>query len=272
MKEKKTFTQKIGDFLAGKGFYVVLLICTAVIGVSAWILLSAGNLKDTTTTDGKDLASVSQAADEAMASANSDIADALASDDAEAGAKAPEQTTQPSPSPSPSVAPSAQPSATPKADDTKKDTSAGTEDTEEVMAKELVFVWPVIGDIAVMYAADELIYNETLGDWRTHEGIDIAGMLGAKVMAVADGTVVDVYEDDLLGTTVVIDHGNGLQSLYANLAKIPVVEAGDHVAMGAVIGAIGYTAIGESSEVSHLHFAMTKDDEPVDPANYLPQK
>ncbi len=274
MKEKKTFTQKIGDFLAGKGFYVVLLICTAVIGVSAWILLSAGNLKDTTTTDGKDLASVSQAADEAMASANSDIADALASDDAEAGAKAPEQTTQPSPSPSPSpsVAPSAQPSATPKADDTKKDTSAGTEDTEEAMAKELVFVWPVIGDIAVMYAADELIYNETLGDWRTHEGIDIAGMLGAKVMAVADGTVVDVYEDDLLGTTVVIDHGNGLQSLYANLAKIPVVEAGDHVAMGAVIGAIGYTAIGESSEVSHLHFSMTKDDEPVDPANYLPQK
>jgi hypothetical protein len=43
VKEKKSFTRRIGDFIAGKGFYVVLLVCTAVIGISAWILLSAGN-------------------------------------------------------------------------------------------------------------------------------------------------------------------------------------------------------------------------------------
>jgi len=46
VKDKKTWTRKIGDFLAGKGFYVVLFICTVVIGVSAWILLFTGNKVD----------------------------------------------------------------------------------------------------------------------------------------------------------------------------------------------------------------------------------
>ena len=110
-----------------------------------------------------------------------------------------------------------------------------------------------------------------MGDWRTHDGIDIAGMIGAKVVAAADGTVTDVRNDDLLGTTVVIDHGDGLVSVYANLAKVPVVKTGDKVAMGAVIGAIGDTAIGETNETTHLHFAMTKDNLPVDPIKYLPK-
>jgi murein DD-endopeptidase MepM/ murein hydrolase activator NlpD len=265
VKEKKSFTRRIGDFIAGKGFYVVLLVCTAVIGISAWILLSAGNLKDA---EAENIASVTQEGDEAMASPDSGIADALASDEAETKAEIPEESMKPSASP----AASAKPSAAPKEDTQKKDTASEAEDSEEAMARELVFVWPVMGDIAVMYAADELIYDETMGDWRTHEGIDIAGMLGTKVMAAADGTVADVYEDDLLGTTVVIDHGNGLQSIYANLAKVPVVEPGDKVAMGAAIGAIGYTAIGESNQESHLHFAMTQDGVPVNPSDYLPKK
>ncbi len=268
MKEKKSFTRRIGDFIAGKGFYVVLLVCTAVIGISAWILLSAGNLKDTS--EAENIAGVSQAGDEAMASPDSGIADALASDEAEARAEIPEESLKPSATPS--ASPSAKPSAAPKEDTQKKETAADSEESEEAMAKELGFVWPVMGDIAVMYAVDELIYDETMGDWRTHEGIDISGMLGTKVMAAADGTVVDVYEDDLLGTTVVIDHGNGLQSIYANLAKVPVVETGDKVAMGSVIGSIGYTAIGESDQESHLHFAMTQDGEPVNPSDYLPNK
>ena len=267
MNDKKAFLRKIGDFLAGKGFYVVLLVCTAVIGISAWILLSAGNLKDVPESD--NVASVSQQADEAMTSDDSGISDALATDDAEANAEEPDELDEALASSS--SGPSVEPTQEPQENNENEDTGSNAEDTSEVMAKELVFVWPIIGDIAVMYASDELVYNETMEDWRTHEGIDIAGMLGSKIMAAADGTVIDVYEDDLLGTTVVIDHGNGLESSYANLAKIPVVETGDQVAMGAVLGAIGNTAIGESSVVSHLHFAMTQDGEPVNPCDYLPK-
>jgi murein DD-endopeptidase MepM/ murein hydrolase activator NlpD len=110
-----------------------------------------------------------------------------------------------------------------------------------------------------------------MADWRTHDGIDIKGLLGTKVMAAADGTVTDVFNDDLIGTTVIIDHGNGLKSIYANLAKTPPIKTGDKVAMGAVIGSVGDTALGETSEVSHIHFAITKNNEPVDPFNYLPK-
>jgi hypothetical protein len=136
VKEKKSFTRRIGDFIAGKGFYVVLLVCTAVIGISAWILLSAGNLKDTS--EAENIAGVSQAGDEAMASPDSGIADALASDEAEARAEIPEESLKPSATPS--ASPSAKPSAAPKEDTQKKETAADSEESEEAMAKELVFV------------------------------------------------------------------------------------------------------------------------------------
>jgi murein DD-endopeptidase MepM/ murein hydrolase activator NlpD len=259
MKDKKSFVNKIGDFLAGKGFYVVLFICTAVIGVSAWILLSAGNGEETGLLNG--------ASDSQEVMVSSDIADALVTD-------AVEGKSEVSPVP-PSAAPKPSPSPTPKPQASAGNNASAAEnddETEAVMAKDPVFVWPLMGDIKVMYSVDELIYNKTMADWRTHDGIDIAGELGAKVMAAADGTVVEVKTDDLLGSTVVIDHGNGLRSIYANLTAAPVVKVGDKVAMGSVIGGVGDTAIGEANEVVHLHFAMTKDDSPVNPIDYLPKR
>jgi murein DD-endopeptidase MepM/ murein hydrolase activator NlpD len=82
--------------------------------------------------------------------------------------------------------------------------------------------------------------------------------------------VKSVAQDDLMGTTVIIDHGNGLKSIYSNLAATPTVSAGDSVDTGTVIGAVGDTAIAESERVSHLHFEMTKNGTAVDPSEYLP--
>ena len=110
-----------------------------------------------------------------------------------------------------------------------------------------------------------------MGDWRTHSGLDITADLGAKVLATANGTVSAVYQDDLMGTVVEIDHGDGLVSLYANLTEAPTVSAGDAVTTGAVIGSVGQTAAAESGQTTHLHFAMYQDDTPVDPAGYLPE-
>lgn len=259
MKDKKSFSRKIGDFLAGKGFYVVLFVCTAVIGISAWILLSTGSQIGTPDTDS--IASSSQNGQEVMVSANVNAGDIPLLDamgQSPVVSPKPTATAKPSPSPSPN----------------KTENQATSEDDSHsapVMAEQLTFVWPIVGDVGVMYSVEELIYNKTMADWRTHDGIDINGAIGTKVMAVADGTVTDVYNDDLIGTTVVIDHGDGLKSIYANLAQTPVVKQGDKVAMGAVIGAVGDTALGETCEVAHLHFAMTKSDDPVDPFNYLPK-
>jgi murein DD-endopeptidase MepM/ murein hydrolase activator NlpD len=262
VKDKKSWTRRIGDFLAGKGFYVVLFVCTAVIGVSAWILLFTGNRPDEADTGSIASAQVSQ---EVIAPTDNGDTDAFSTDTL--GQKPTVTPASPSASAKPSA--SANPSAGPA---TTKPNNNSEGNSAAAMAKQLTYTWPVVGDIAVVYSVEELIYNETMSDWRTHDGIDIAGVIGTKVVATADGTVTDVKSDDLLGTTVIIDHGNGLVSIYANLAKTPVVKTGDKVAMGAVIGAIGDTALGETNETSHLHFAMAKDNLPVDPIKYLPQK
>ena len=120
------------------------------------------------------------------------------------------------------------------------------------------------------YSMDALVYNETMGDWRTHDGMDIAAQAGEYVRAAAQGTVTDVYEDVLYGTTVVIDHGAGLVSYYANLQAQPVVKPGDALLAGDVIGSVGETALCESAQQPHLHFAMSLHDASVDPKEYMP--
>jgi murein DD-endopeptidase MepM/ murein hydrolase activator NlpD len=94
--------------------------------------------------------------------------------------------------------------------------------------------------------------------------------LGDKVMAAASGSVVELFSDPLYGTTVVIDHGDGICSIYSNLAEVPVVKVGDAILAGETIGSIGTTALCEIGETTHLHFAMTKNGESVDPYDYLP--
>ncbi len=77
--------------------------------------------------------------------------------------------------------------------------------------------------------------------------------------------------DPLYGTTVEIDHENGVHSIYANLAADPPVWEGQTVTMGQVIGSVGGTAIAETNEVPHLHLAMTHDGCSADPSDYLPE-
>jgi len=130
-------------------------------------------------------------------------------------------------------------------------------------------VRPLTGEIVAAFSADALTYSETLGDWRTHDGVDLAAELGAPVCAAAAGTVLDVRDDDLMGSTVVISHDGGFDTLYANLEASPTVEIGDVVGAGQIIGSVGATALCESALPTHLHFGVTKDGEPVDPAAYL---
>jgi len=129
----------------------------------------------------------------------------------------------------------------------------------------------VKGEVIADYSLEVLAYDETMGDWRTHSGLDIAASLGTEVLAVAAGTVASIEDDVLMGTTIVVDHGDGLKSVYANLAATPAVQVGDAVQTGAVLGAVGDTAAAEAAKAPHLHFEMIRGDEPVDPASFLPQ-
>jgi murein DD-endopeptidase MepM/ murein hydrolase activator NlpD len=133
-----------------------------------------------------------------------------------------------------------------------------------------VTTWPIQGSIVTAFSPDALVANETMGDWRTHEGIDLAALAGTNVQAVADGTVTSIDTDLLLGTVMTVSHEGGLTSIYGNLDAETLVEVGDKVSAGCVLGQVGLTAAGETATGDHLHFAMELNGENVNPKDYLP--
>ncbi|MBE6962244.1 MAG: hypothetical protein E7445_07315 [Ruminococcaceae bacterium] len=130
-------------------------------------------------------------------------------------------------------------------------------------------VMPLDGEIVTAFSMDTLVYNATLADWRTHDGIDISADAGTGVLAAAAGTVADVREDGLLGITVVLQHSDGCRTTYASLAPELSVKFGQRVDAGQLIGAVGTSAAGEAASGPHLHFSVSQNGIAVDPTEYL---
>lgn len=133
------------------------------------------------------------------------------------------------------------------------------------------YIKPCPGYISKEFSVDLPVYSATMYDYRTHAGIDIACEGGTPVKAVTGGVISDVYTDYMYGTTVVVEHADGVSSIYCGLSpELPVeTVVGRTVLTGEVLGGIGNSALCESAEVSHLHFEMTKDGVAVDPTAYI---
>ena len=144
--------------------------------------------------------------------------------------------------------------------------------TAPTVSKTLKTASPLAGSVVSAYAMDSLSYNQTTRDWRVHDGIDIAAEAGTPVTAAADGTVYTVYEDDTMGTTVVIRHDNGYTTQYSSLASEVSVAPGDAVTLGQAIGTVGQTALLESAIGPHIHFSVACNGESVDPESFLTQQ
>ena len=138
--------------------------------------------------------------------------------------------------------------------------------------KEVVYTWPVKGQVLRAFTAEALAYDPTMGDWRTHCGVDIAAEAGLKVLAAGEGQVEEVYSDPMMGTTVTVQQPDGVTAVYSNLAEEVAVSVGDAVETGAVLGAVGGTAIAESGMESHLHLELLAEGNHVDPLDYLPEQ
>ena len=98
-----------------------------------------------------------------------------------------------------------------------------------------------------------------------HTGIDIAAPEGQAVLAAAGGTVSEVGFDPERGNYLVLDHGDGLTTLYGQCRDF-TVEEGDTVRAGEQIGAVGSTGM---STGPHLHFEVRQDGEPQNPVAYF---
>jgi murein DD-endopeptidase MepM/ murein hydrolase activator NlpD len=116
--------------------------------------------------------------------------------------------------------------------------------------------WPVIGEITSYFGPSHPL------------GIDIALMPGDPVNAAGSGTVTFAGGDPCCsyGLFVIIDHGNGITTLYGHLSVI-CVDEGEKVSGGERIGLGGYTGFGTGP---HLHFEVHEDDMLMDPLTYLP--
>jgi murein DD-endopeptidase MepM/ murein hydrolase activator NlpD len=108
------------------------------------------------------------------------------------------------------------------------------------------------------------IYQDGEVDQQTHLGFDLASTAAAPVLAANGGVVVSAGWLGIYGNCVIIDHGMGLQSLYAHLSSI-AVAAGDTVSMGAELGRSGATGLAGGD---HLHFTMLLGGNAVNPIDW----
>lgn len=102
---------------------------------------------------------------------------------------------------------------------------------------------------------------------RLHEGVDIAGPIGARVVAVSDGIVTRAGESPSYGRYVEVEHGVGLTSFYAHLGKIERgMRKGVYVEAGKTVGRMGSSG---TSTGPHVHFEIRQDDKPLNPLVFI---
>ena len=218
-----------GRGFAGKGYYIALILCAAAIGITSYVYHRNSQKIEEVSLQETQVEDI--------------LAGTMGTEDVPVLAtEAPTQSTAPA---TQATAPTA---------------------TEK---KPLKTTSPVSGNAISGYSMEALSYNQTTRDWRVHNGVDLAAEPGAEVCAAADGKVYTVYEDDAMGHTVVIRHDDGYTTKYSSLSENVTVKAGDTVTMGQVIGYADDTAIVETTLGSHVHFSVTCNDEPMDPAEFL---
>ncbi|MBP2655908.1 MAG: Peptidase family [Firmicutes bacterium] len=125
-------------------------------------------------------------------------------------------------------------------------------------------IWPVSGgEVTSRYGWRESPWGGTGGDW--HPGIDIANDYGTPIVATADGVVVHSGWYNGYGILVIIDHGNGIETLYGHCSQT-IVRVGQPVNKGAVISYMGSTGY---STGNHVHYEVRVNGTAVNPASFL---
>ena len=228
---------KVKNVLSGIGFYGTLAVCLLVVGVCGWVLLQ----------DREDPLPQQAVTPQVPVSQPVEMPEV----------RLPTvETLEPAPVPVP-----------PK--ETKELPEVEVDHTPVAAEAPRLVVAPLRGDVLTAFSMEELVYSPTLGDWRTHNGVDIQAAEGDAVKTAADGTVLSVTQDEMMGVTVVIEHAGGYTTQYSSLQEDPPVSEGQMVSTGDIIGYVGSTAAAESDMGPHLHFSVSKDGEVIDPAEYV---
>ena len=136
--------------------------------------------------------------------------------------------------------------------------------------KEINFILPVKSGVCTKeFTEVGVVFNKTLGIYTGHMGMDITADEGAEVLAVFAGRVSSIETSYLTGTTVVIDHGNGLKTVYNSIEVNENLSVGDELDQGDVIGVVSTNNRQEYKDGAHLHFEVEENGTRVSPAKYF---
>lgn len=130
------------------------------------------------------------------------------------------------------------------------------------------FISPVNGTIIKPFSKSELIYSNTMDDWRTHLGIDISCPYGTEVLSSEDGEIKNVEYNINYGNTVSLECGE-YTLVYTSLSTDVYVNKGDRVKKGTVIGKTSDSCISEICDEPHIHFEVIKNGEHIDPLDII---
>lgn len=217
--------------LKGRGFYVTLGICAVALGVVAAVTLFYVMPRDVVQKEEEGGSAVTTTAAPTAASTTAQAAQIPLTNVADMRTTTVATTT---------TATTAAPQAAPQD----------------------LYVLPLTNEVCARFSAGQPVYSATMGDWRTHNGVDFAGSAGQTVKAAADGTVRAVFTDVLWGDVMEIDHGFGIVTRYCGVSARHVA-VGDSVTVGEEIGVLSAVPC-EASEGEHLHFEILSGSEYLD--------
>lgn len=123
-------------------------------------------------------------------------------------------------------------------------------------------MWPTQGTITSLFG---LRFHPVLHRYRFHAGVDIANFKNTEVLAAADAVVMFAGHEKGYGNLVILDHGNGFETVYGHAEDI-LVSAGEEVKKGQLIAGMGSTGV---STGDHLHFEIRFAGEAVDPTVFI---
>lgn len=241
MKQTDKKPGKLNAFISSKGFYVALAVCLMASGVASWMAVE-NSVQDMDLTP----QSSQTASDEQVNRPQSSV-------------------EKPSSSQSSSITP---PSSSDSSSSETQTSSASTSSSQSQAATGL-FILPASGEIFNTFSGGELVRSKTMGDWRTHDGIDIDCESDPQVKAAGAGVVTSVKDDPLWGTCIEITHDGGIVTYYYSLASETAVTKGQKVEAGDVIGTASDSAAVEVLEPIHVHFAAKRDGEWIDPTTLI---
>ena len=152
-------------------------------------------------------------------------------------------------------------------------TPDGGTDSQPTVNEDVVpeFALPVSGKLSKAHSVDVQVFSQTMQEWRTHHGIDIATEKDAPVCAMADGKVERIWEDPMMGWCMAISHSGECLTVYKNLASDMAqgITVGADVQSGQLLGYVGDSAQMELADEPHLHMEMTVKGLQVDPLDYF---